>query len=161
MPKSYVDFLGVLAPRSPRDVTPTTAGARQNGTVTDQAVFLFDGDCGFCTRCAQFLRRRVPVPARIVSWQSVDLAPLDVSARECADAVQYVAGGRVSAGPAAIADLLRTARGRWALGWRIAGWLLARRPVLMLAWPAYRWVARHRHQFPGGTVACELPRGIH
>jgi predicted DCC family thiol-disulfide oxidoreductase YuxK len=122
------------------------------------AIFLYDGDCGFCTRCAQFLRRHVRPPARIVAWQAVDLAPLGVTAAECQQAVQYVSGGRVSAGPAAIADLLQTVAGARGLVWRLLGWVLARRAVLALAWPAYRWVARNRHRFPGGTVACELPR---
>jgi predicted DCC family thiol-disulfide oxidoreductase YuxK len=136
---------------------------RQNGRVTSadaasKAVFLYDGDCGFCTRCAQFLRRHVRTPVRILPWQAVDLAPLGVTAAECAQAVQYVAGSHVSAGPVAIADVLRTAAGRLGLVWRLLGWLLARRAVVALAWPVYRWVARHRHRFPGGTVACELPR---
>ncbi|MBX6750245.1 MAG: DUF393 domain-containing protein [Micromonosporaceae bacterium] len=124
------------------------------------AVFLYDGDCGFCTRCAQFLRRRVRPPVQIVAWQAVDLTPLGVTAAECAEAVQYVSGERVSAGPAAIADLLRTVVGRRGLVWRLLGWVLARRAVVALAWPAYRWVARHRHRFPGGTAACELPRPV-
>jgi predicted DCC family thiol-disulfide oxidoreductase YuxK len=57
----------------------------------------------------------------------------------------------------AIADLLRTAARPRDLGWRLAGTVLAVPPVRALAWPVYRWVARHRHQLPGGTAACELP----
>jgi predicted DCC family thiol-disulfide oxidoreductase YuxK len=134
------------------------AGQGENGFVTDQAVFLFDGDCGFCTRCARFLQRHVPTPVRIVAWQAVDLRPLGVSAAQCAEAVQYVAGGRTTAGPVAIADLLRTATGVRGVVWRVAGAVLARGPVRALAWPGYRWVARHRHRFPGGSATCELPR---
>jgi predicted DCC family thiol-disulfide oxidoreductase YuxK len=131
--------------------------------VTDEAVFLFDGDCGFCTRSAMFLRRHVSTPARIVAWQMIDLRPLGVSPAQCSEAVQYIAPGgigarRVSTGPVAIADLLRTATGARGIGWRLAGALLATPPAPALAWPVYRWVARHRHQLPGGTVACELPR---
>lgn len=122
------------------------------------AFFLFDGDCGFCTRSGEFLRRHIQTPARIVPWQAVDLGPLGVSRAECTDAVQYVSGGRVSAGPVAIADLLQTATRRRDAAWRAAGWVMARRPVVTLAWPVYRWVARHRHQLPGSTTACELPR---
>jgi predicted DCC family thiol-disulfide oxidoreductase YuxK len=136
------------------------------GLVTDQAVFLFDGDCGFCTRSAMFLRRHVSAPARIVPWQTVDLRPLGVTAVQCSEAVQYVSPGRVSpsgapkvtTGPVAIADLLRTATRPRHVGWRLAGTALAVPPVRALAWPVYRWVARHRHQLPGGTAACELPR---
>jgi predicted DCC family thiol-disulfide oxidoreductase YuxK len=117
------------------------------------SVFLYDGDCGFCTRCATFLHRHVDTPAKIVAWRSVDLAPLGVTAQECASAVQFSSGGRVSAGPVAIADLLRTAANP---GWRVAGRLLGLRPVLVLAWPVYRLVARYRHRLPGGTASCDI-----
>jgi predicted DCC family thiol-disulfide oxidoreductase YuxK len=130
----------------------------ENGFVTEQRVFLFDGDCGFCTRCAAFLHRRVPTPVRIAAWQAVDLQPLGITAAQCCQAVQYVAHGHVTAGPVAIADLLRTAVGPRGLPWRLAGAVLARRPVVTLAWPVYAWVARHRHRFPGGSATCEIPR---
>jgi predicted DCC family thiol-disulfide oxidoreductase YuxK len=125
---------------------------RHDGSV----LMLYDGDCAFCSRCAAVLRRWVPA-ARIEAWQSVDLAPLGVTAQDCATAVQLIDGDRVSAGPVAIARLLRIAD-RWSL--RVAGRLLGTRPVLVVAWPVYRWVARHRHRFPGATVACELPRVV-
>jgi len=147
-------LIGRAGPRG----QPVRQNRRVTSTPARDAVFLYDGDCGFCTRCAQFLRRRVRPPVPIMAWQAVDLTPLGVTAAQCAEAVQYVAGGRVSAGPVAIADLLRTVAGRRGLVWRRLGWVLARRPVVALAWPVYRWVARHRHRFPGGTAACELPR---
>jgi predicted DCC family thiol-disulfide oxidoreductase YuxK len=120
------------------------------------AVFLYDGDCAFCSRCAEVLRHRLRSPVPIVAWQRTDLAPLGVTAAECAESVRYVHAGRVSAGPVAIADLLRTATRRRDVGWRIAGRLLGTRPVLLLAWPVYRWVARNRHRLPGGTEVCEM-----
>jgi predicted DCC family thiol-disulfide oxidoreductase YuxK len=122
------------------------------------AVFLYDGDCGFCTRCAMVLQRRMRTPVPIVAWQSTDLAPLGVTAAQCSEAVRYVDGERVSAGPVAIADVLRTASRRRDVGWRVAGRLLGTRAVLPIAWPVYRWVARNRQRFPGGSAACELPR---
>ena len=30
--------------------------------------------------------------------------------------------------------------------------------VRLMAWPAYRWIADHRHLLPGGTAACSLPQ---
>ena len=118
-----------------------------------RSVFLYDGDCGFCTRCATFLRQHVPTDSRIVAWQTADLAPLGVTAGQCSAAVQFVSRDGTSAGPVAIAGLLRTSTTVW---WRLAGRLLGTRPVLLLAWPAYRLVARHRHRLPGGTAACEI-----
>lgn len=121
--------------------------------VVTTAVFVFDGDCAFCSACAAFIQRRVPTPAAVVPWQRADLARWGLSAQECREAVQWTRGGPAVAGPVAIAALLRSSRGIWPP----LGWLLSRRSVLILAWPAYRWVSRHRHQLPGGTAACALP----
>jgi predicted DCC family thiol-disulfide oxidoreductase YuxK len=121
------------------------------------ATFVFDGDCAFCTACANWLTRNVHTDARIVPWQRADLARLGLTRAQCQQAVQWIADGRTSAGPAAIADLLRTATGRGGRLWRAVGPTLGTAPVLALAWPAYRWVARHRHQLPGGSAACALP----
>ncbi len=122
-------------------------------TSENRSVLLYDGDCGFCTRAATFLRRHVPTASRIVAWQTTDLPALGVTAQQCTDAVQFVSSGRVSAGPVAIAGVLRTSTSR---RWRVAGRLLGAPPVLVLAWPVYRLVARYRHRLPGGTAACEI-----
>lgn len=122
--------------------------------------FVYDGDCAFCSSCAGFIDRRIHTPARVEAWQRLDLASLGLTAAACADAVQWVGtDGAVASGPAAIARLLRQASGASGrLLWRPVGAVLATRPVLALAWPAYRWVARNRHRLPGGTPACALPR---
>lgn len=116
--------------------------------------FVYDGDCGFCTRCAEFAQRRVPTSATITPWQAVDLRTLGLTEAECDRAVQWVEPGRAPlAGPDAIAALLRSSHRRW----RAVGRLLGFRPVRALARPTYRWVAAHRHRMPGGTAACALP----
>ncbi len=119
-----------------------------------RATFLYDGDCAFCTSCAQFIGRRIPTRAEVLPWQRADLGTLGVTAEEASDAVQWIGtDGAVHAGPDAIARLLRDS-GTY---WRPLGALLGARPVRALAWPAYRWVARHRELMPGGTAACALP----
>ena len=116
--------------------------------------FLYDGDCAFCTRCVRLIARWIPSSARIVPWQVADLDALGVSRQAAESAVQWIDGdGRVAAGPEAIARLLRDA-GSW---WRVLGWLLDVPPVRGLAWPIYRFIARHRDKLPGGTPACALP----
>jgi predicted DCC family thiol-disulfide oxidoreductase YuxK len=116
---------------------------------------VYDGDCAFCTSCAQFIERRIPSRARVVPWQFADLAELGLTEAQAEAAVQWVAAdGTVAAGPDAIALLLRDA-GR---GWTLAGRALQLGPVRFAAWPAYRWVADHRHLMPGGTPACSLPQ---
>ena len=122
----------------------------------ESSTFVFDGDCAFCTACAEFIERHIPTPgARVIAWQFTDLDRLGLTAAECEEAVQWVGtdGGR-AAGPDAIAQLL----GRSRLGWRALGVLLRLAPVRAAAWPAYRWVARNRHRLPGGTAACAVPR---
>jgi predicted DCC family thiol-disulfide oxidoreductase YuxK len=117
--------------------------------------FVYDGDCSFCTTCAEFIERRIPSRATVVPWQFADLDALGLSLEQVEAAVQWVAeDGTVSAGPDAIAHLLRDA-GRL---WEVPGRALQLRPVGWLAWPAYHWVADHRHLLPGGTAACSLPQ---
>ncbi len=117
-------------------------------------VFLYDGDCAFCTLCAGFIERRVRTDAEVAPWQWTDLEALGVERRAAEDAVQWVEPGLVKAGPDAIAVLLR--RAQWY--WRPLGWIASLTPVSWLLWPVYRLVSRNRHRMPGGTAACARPR---
>lgn len=119
----------------------------------DRATFLYDGDCAFCSSCVRFIERYIPTRAEVLPWQRADLAALGVSRQAAEEAVQWIDAAGVAAGPDAIARLLRDAGSYW----RPLGVLLAVPPVRWLAWPAYRWVARHRDRMPGGTPACALP----
>lgn len=125
----------------------------------DRPTFVFDGDCAFCSSCARFIENRIKPTADVVAWQFADLDALGLTEDQAGAAVQYVRAGRApTAGPAAIADLLKTAPGvAGRLLWRPAGALLGLRPVTALAWPVYRLIARNRHRMPGGTAACALP----
>lgn len=117
-------------------------------------MFLYDGDCAFCSTCARFIERRIPTSGQVVAWQFSDLDALGVTREAAEAAVQWIDASGVTAGPAAIADLLRDAGSFW----RPIGEILASRPVLALAWPTYRWISRNRHRLPGGTAACSLPQ---
>ena len=116
--------------------------------------FVFDGDCSFCTACANFVTRWIPTRAEVVPWQRADLAALRLSREEVLQAVQWVEPGRKTlAGPEAIGALLRSSTAFW----KPFGWFLAIPPVRALAWPLYRLIARNRHRMPGGTAACAIP----
>jgi predicted DCC family thiol-disulfide oxidoreductase YuxK len=130
---------------------------RDDGDVaaTERPVFVFDGDCAFCSSCARFIERRIRPSADVEAWQFADLDALGLTEDRVSAAVCFVAPGRITEGPAAIADLLRRA----GLLWRAAGAVLGLRPITALAWPVYRWVARNRHRMPGGTATCALPPG--
>jgi predicted DCC family thiol-disulfide oxidoreductase YuxK len=117
--------------------------------------FVYDGDCSFCTSCAHFIERRIPSRATVVPWQFADLPSLGLTHAQAEEAVQWVAAdGTIASGPDAIALLLRDA-GRL---WGFAGRALQSGLVRLMAWPAYRWIADHRHLLPGGTAACSLPQ---
>jgi predicted DCC family thiol-disulfide oxidoreductase YuxK len=119
---------------------------------------VFDGDCGFCTTSARFLERRVARRSAssfvVVPWQRADLAALGLTEEACAAAVQLVGDdGRTYAGGAAIAGALRAGR----MPWPPVGRILGLPGIRGLAEVAYRWVAAHRYQLPGGTPACRMP----
>ena len=129
-----------------------------------RAVFLYDGDCAFCSTCADLIERRIPTRAQVMPWQFADLTALGVTQAEAEEAVIWIApaghggaggaGGEVAAGPVAIARLLTDAGSFW----RPLGWVLDLAPVRWVAWPVYRLIARNRHRLPGGTAACSLPQ---
>jgi predicted DCC family thiol-disulfide oxidoreductase YuxK len=117
-------------------------------------VFLYDGDCSFCTSCARFIERRIPTGADVTPWQFADLAALGVDRAQAEEAVVWVRDGETPVtGPVAIARLLVDAGSYW----RPLGRFLDLPPVRRVAWPVYRWVARNRGRLPGGTAACSLP----
>ncbi|WP_100444949.1 thiol-disulfide oxidoreductase DCC family protein [Glycomyces xiaoerkulensis] len=117
-------------------------------------VFLYDGDCAFCTRCADFVERRVRTAADVVPWQRADLDRLGVAPADAEDAVMWVEPRFHRSGPDAIAVLLR--RAQWY--WKPLGWIASLAPVSRIAWPLYRLISRNRHRMPGGTPACSLPQ---
>ena len=115
---------------------------------------VYDGDCGFCTTCVHLMQRlRLDRGLEVVPWQLADLDALGLTAEQCQTAVQLVQDGRVSSGHEAVGRLLID--GPW--WWRPAGVPFLVPPTSWLARRAYRWVADHRHQLPGGTAACALP----
>lgn len=119
-------------------------------------LFLYDGDCAFCSASARFIERRIPTPGtEVAPWQFTELASLGVTLQEADESVVHVdAELHRTFGPVAIARLLRSSTSRL---WRAIGVLLGLRATLVLAWPVYRWVARNRHRMPGGTATCSLP----
>ena len=116
---------------------------------------LYDGDCAFCTTCAEFVERRMATSADVRPWQFADLDALRVTQADAeANVLWSTEGESVAAGPVAVARLLVDAGG-W---WRPLGRALDLPPVRAAAWPVYRLMARNRHRLPGGTPACSLPQ---
>lgn len=119
-------------------------------------VFIFDGDCGFCTSSAGVLRRWFDpaVTYAIAPYQRLDLTAYGLSDVDCDQAAQFVdADGSVFAGHRAIAYALRHSL----LPWRPIGVALDVALLRPVAAKVYSWVADHRGQLPGGSPACAMP----
>lgn len=115
-------------------------------------VLLYDGDCAFCTSCAQLVEKRIGPDAEIVAWQFADLAELGVSEGEAADAVQWISSdGAVRSGHEAVAAMLSGSGPIW----RIVSRVLLLPGISWAAARVYRLVADNRHRLPGGTPACQ------
>ncbi|MFB2556162.1 thiol-disulfide oxidoreductase DCC family protein [Herbiconiux liangxiaofengii] len=114
---------------------------------------VYDADCGFCTRAAEYLSRSGSVPT--TSWQSLpDLAEVGLDIDKVLTAAYWLREGRATdAGASAIARAL-IAGGGWRAG---LGAVILAPPVRWVAAPVYRVIARNRHAMPGGTAACRLP----
>ncbi len=118
------------------------------------ATLVFDGDCGFCTRCVALVPKSARRTTEVVPYQRADLAALGLTAAQCAEAVQWVSDdGSRARGHAAIGRVLQEGSAIW----RIMGTLLLLPPLSWLAAGVYRMVAANRMRLPGGTPACALP----
>ncbi len=118
----------------------------------NRPLLIFDGDCGFCTTCAMWARRRLR-DADVEPGQRVELARYGLTGRDVSAAAWWVDGaGHVDRGHRAIGKVLQ-ACGGW---WRVAAWLCLTPPFSWVARAGYAVVARIRHRLPGGTPACRI-----
>lgn len=116
-------------------------------------VLLFDGDCSFCTTCANWGRRHIRRLVPMEPYQLADLDALGVTAAQCESALQWIgADGTVVSAHLAVAQVLIDA----GKGWRVIGWVIHLPGIRGVSGLVYRWVARNRHRLPGGTPACSL-----
>ena len=116
-------------------------------------LLVFDGDCGFCTRSARWMQRKLPDGVRVEPWQALDLDELGLTVDNVTGAACWLSS-----------DRLQPARGHEAIGralvaaggfWGAMGELIVRRPGSWLARPVYAVIARNRHRMPGGAPACQ------
>ena len=118
------------------------------------ATLIYDGDCGFCTRSAEFARRILPPECAVTAWQQADLDRLGVPPGRAQREVVWVSRtGVVSGGAEAIGRTLLAAGFPWVL----LGVLLVFPPTSWVARLLYPVVAANRMRLPGGTPACAVP----
>jgi len=116
-------------------------------------VFIFDGDCGFCTMSVNFMTRWIRPRATILAWQFADLDALQLTQTQCTQAVQWVPrSGPHSSGAAAVANALRSSP----VPWPVVGALIATPGIRVLADRVYKLVAKNRYHLPGSTPACKV-----
>ena len=119
---------------------------------------LWDGDCGFCSRCAGWVERHDRDDrVRVQAYQDAPSPPITPEIRDAAArAVQYVYpdGHFVSGSRAVFATLRRIG---YPGPWRVLSWP----PLVWIAELGYRIVARNREFFArilfrGETPACRV-----
>ncbi len=120
---------------------------------TDLPVLIYDGDCGFCTSSAAWIRNRLPDDASVAPWQETDIEALGLSEHDVTSAAWWIdPDGSLHRGHASIGKSLVAAGGVW----KPVGWLILHPPVAWLARPVYALVARYRYKLPGSTDACRI-----
>jgi predicted DCC family thiol-disulfide oxidoreductase YuxK len=122
---------------------------------TNDALLIFDGDCGFCTTSVGWLERTLPAMPATIPYQWADLDSLGLSTEEASARVWLVTPTHQYGGHLAVSALLRHQPSPI---WRFAGWLLATPPFSFFGAIGYSLVARYRYLLPGGTPACAVKR---
>jgi predicted DCC family thiol-disulfide oxidoreductase YuxK len=119
-------------------------------------VLIFDGDCRFCTMCAEWAQRRLPPRAATVPWQWVeDPSAYGLTRQQLSEAAYWIDGrGRPHRGHLAAAEAFRAIGGMWGM----VGDLIRRPLISALAAAVYEVVARNRGRLPGTTPACRRNR---
>lgn len=117
-----------------------------------EAVLVFDGRCGFCTRAVEWLMTRARVPVRFEPYQATDLAAYGLTHAQASRAAWWVdPDGRRHRGHRAVGRSFEACGG----GWRVVGWLCRVPPASWAAALVYRFVAKYRRHLPGATPACK------
>ncbi|MCA1825057.1 MAG: DUF393 domain-containing protein [Frankia sp.] len=117
-------------------------------------VLIYDADCTFCTRCADWVRDHAEGSVNVVAWQHVaDLSAYGLTPDEANARVYWIeADGRRRSGPAAVARALESCGAAW---W-VVGQAMRTFPWTIPAELLYGVVAHNRHLMPGGTDACRV-----
>lgn len=103
-------------------------------------VVIFDGQCGFCRRRVEWLRKHTKSDLEILAWQEADLELFALTKEQCQERVQWVRESEHASGGAAIARCLQGC----GQPWRILGSMMRLPGVRSLAEIGYRIVAANR-----------------
>lgn len=121
-----------------------------NGPAT---TLIFDGDCGFCTRCVTWGMKNMSAFPNPVAFQIIDPTSYGLTEADVRKAVWLISGNTVRSGARAVAWILQ---GQKHSGWRLLGRFIDWCPVRPLAALGYRLVAINRHRLPGASSECKM-----
>lgn len=122
------------------------------GDTALQRTLIYDADCGFCTRSAEWLAKGCTV--NIKPWQQIrDLEALGLTEEMVEQAAFWADGGNVTASAESAIARALIAKGS---AWQVVGRFILLPGVRRLAAVVYRVIATNRHAMPGGTDACKL-----
>ncbi len=111
---------------------------------------LYDGHCGFCTACVEWLRPRLRERVRLVPWQSIVPESLGLTRSQVRASAWWIEpDDRKYEGAHAVARALRACGGAWAWIGRAIDLPVVRR----LSELAYALLARIRGWLPGAEPA--------
>lgn len=119
------------------------------------AVLIFDGDCGFCTSTANWIKKNSLVAVEVFPYQWTDLGQFGLTAEEAAAKVQLVVGDKIFSGHYCMSKLLLIQPNALL---KLLGALMVMPGVEPISSKVYDWVAANRQKLPGGTPACKMPR---
>ncbi|MCY3560812.1 MAG: DCC1-like thiol-disulfide oxidoreductase family protein [bacterium] len=108
----------------------------------DLPALVYDGDCAFCGRCADWIRARLTADVAVVPAERADLAALGLTAQQAAEAAWWIDVGGRRRGHRAIAAALGACEGVWARLGRVLAWP----GISLLAAGVYALVARNRRR---------------
>ena len=92
---------------------PAPDDVERGHPVPDLPTLIYDGDCAFCQRCADWIAAHLPVEVQVVPSQQADLAALGLSAQQASDAAWWIDSEGPQRGHRAVAAALRAAGGIW------------------------------------------------
>ncbi|MBG6189592.1 putative DCC family thiol-disulfide oxidoreductase YuxK [Arthrobacter sp. CAN_A212] len=123
---------------------------------THQAIFLFDGDCGFCAKAVAWLKERADPAVRFSSWQQFDLASVGLTELDTESQAILVTGGKGKfEGHLAFGEVLRGSSKRDV---RLLGRLILEQPSREIARWIYLWVAKNRYRLSEGGQSCSASK---
>ncbi len=124
-------------------------------SAADASILIFDGDCGFCTTTANWIKKKSKIALEIAPYQWTELGQYGLTTEEAAARVQVVVGDKVFAGHYCMSKLLLIQPN---ILLKLVGALMVLPGLDSISAKVYEWIAANRQKLPGGTPACKLPK---